>query len=440
MIGTGQAFILETWRAVLTECLPPNYDLVVMARSSERALRIAASLYAFDLIVLFPNALMLDNRREDRFDRTLAMVRHLRAMRDAALVVVMESRPRGYMSQLEQAGVHAIVEQPCDPALLPAIITSALETRRNAEENPVALDLEELPALWTPRKGYAPKPDYTMLIGLDHFAGMITLLAGMALGAKRRLRFFYFQKSSELLELAESEAFDGAFMYLGNIKWDRRAEDGSWLGAAGVLAELHAKHDKPIVVTQLFDLESEYMGTGVSFLPVPLTLESLQRCLPDLHVDWSDQSPAGQKSFEVAVVGAACGIENLFLSLPLEELLGPEYQVTLHYYHEVNDWEQCCGTPDLVVLYLNPALQNQTAEEVEPQQAIEHIRTKSQMPILLLTNEANYGLEWTEQFVAAGAAGMFCFLPPFPTVAFVDLLGECVKCRLQQREQKDKKD
>ena len=62
------------------------------------------------------------------------------------------------------------------------------------------------------------------------------------------------------------------------------------------------------------------------------------------------------------------------------------------------------------------------------------------MPILLLTNEAKYGVEWADQFVAVGAAGMFCFLPPFPTVGFVDLLGECIKRRLQQREQPDKKD
>jgi hypothetical protein len=426
LIGSGQASTLESWRAVVTECLPPNRDLVVMARGSERALRIAASLYA------------LDNPTEDRFERTVAIVRHLRARRNAALVVVLETRPRGFATQLEQVGVHVVVEPPHDPAQLPVVIASALEIHHNAEENPVVMDLEETPLQWTPKQTQATKLEYTMLIGLDHFAGMITLLAGIALGAKKQLRFLYFRKSSELLALAESQAFNCAFMYLGNIQWDRNSEDGSFLGAAGLLTELHARHKKQIVVSQGWDLESEYAGTGVSFLPTPLALEGLQRCLPELNVNFSDQSQAGRKSFEVAVVGSGCGLETMFLSMPLQELLGPEYRVELHYYQKVNDWEAAVQSPDLVVLYLNPELRDANGDEVLPFEALKEIRAKGQMPVLFLTNEGRYGLEYAGDFSAAGAAGTFCFLPPFPTPAFVEVLRDCIHCSLRLRAQQNK--
>lgn len=439
LIGDSRDAALESWRAVLTECLPPNHDLVVIGRGNERALRIAASLYAFDLIILFPEALILDNPTEDRFDRTVAMVLHLRATRDAALVAVVETRVRGFTTRLEQAGVHGIVEPPFRPTRLPAAIASALSTHRNAQEHPELFDWKEKPVPWTPKQAYATKPDYTILIGLDQLAATIRLLVGLGLGAKKHLRFLYFRKSSELVALAESQPFDFAFMYLGNIKWDHRVEDGSFLGAAGVLAELHAKHARPIVVTQGYELQSEYSASGVNFISAPFSIEDFRRCLPELTFDAKDQPNAGHKIFAVAVVGRACGIEILFLSMPLQELLGPEYRVELHYYQEVNDWETTLQTPDLVVLYLNPVLRDSDGAEVAPHEALKNIRTKAQIPVLFLTNEVRYGLEYAENFSAAGAVGTFCFLPPFPTVAYVDTLRECVHRSLLVRAQQSQK-
>jgi len=197
-------------------------------------------------------------------------------------------------------------------------------------------------ALALVKKESPQKPTFTVLLGLDHFAGMMELVLASKLGETYNLRFMYFARSSELLKLAELNPFDLVFMYIGNVVWDMSSDDGSWQGAASILGELKTRYGKPIVATQGLELSAELEPRGVIFLTAPFTIENfcarLQPLIPALI---NDRTP--KHIFAIAICGLNPGheLDRFFFALPVQEILGREYAVTLHYFAS---FHQCDAT------------------------------------------------------------------------------------------------
>ena len=436
LIGTKQPAELAAWRSAIAKC-STELDTAFLSQDSERAIRLSASIYDLNLIVLFPDYLKLENTTENPLDRTLKLVRHLRATKNTAIIVATRSVPRGFASRLEQAGVDMMVDLQSDPARLPDAVSAALEIHRGAKINFGRPTHFEPSGQWLPKQKYSTKPDYTLLLALDHFAGMMHMLAACGLGDTRHLRFIYFGTSSALLALAEGNPYDFVYLYLGNIKWDRRADDGSAFGAASVLADLYKRDKKPIIAVQGSCLDLEYLGSGVHFLSAPYELADLYKHVPELKRPESPPTERGMKSYSVAIVGRTLGIELFTLSAPLQEILGEDHRVELHYFQEINDWEECYVKPDLIVIYLNAVIRDRAGKEVDPVDAMRMIREKSQSSVIFLTNECCYGAEWTDTLLAHGASGLFNFLPPFPSVKFVETLRICITETIKINGQKD---
>ena len=93
--------------------------------------------------------------------------------------------------------------------------------------------------------------------------------------------------------------------------------------------------------------------------------------------------------------------------------------------------------PDLIVIYLNAVIRDRAGKEVDPVDAMRMIREKSQSSVIFLTNECCYGAEWTDTLLAHGASGLFNFLPPFPSVKFVETLRICITETIKINGQKD---
>lgn len=288
------------------------------------------------------------------------------------------------------------------------------------------------------KKDSLQKPIFTALLGLDHFAGMMELVLASKLGETHNLRFFYFARSSELLKLAEEHPFDLVFMYIGNIVWDIASTDGSWCGAGGILGGLKARYGKPIVATQGLELSAELEARGVIFLSAPFTIESFwARLQPQLA------APVNVESFKGTFSVATCGIcpdhgwvTWLFRSF-LQEILGSEYVVTLHFFPCARQWEATSDCYDLLVIFLNPWLRHpQKDGEVDVAELLAELKAKSQRPVIVLTNGGRYGLDPAAGFQQAGADGFFSFLPPFPTQIFRQALRRCVAKSLTLRAQR----
>ena len=286
-------------------------------------------------------------------------------------------------------------------------------------EQPQVCDVQ---TTWEPTQAVGIRPSYTVLVGLDHFSYIIEMIVQIRFWKTRHLRFIYFSRSSELIRLADWHSFDFAFMYLGNIVWDERADDGSYLGAAGILSKLKTRYNKPIIVTQGLNLTEEYASTGVAFLTAPFLPADMCRHVPELEHQTECEQTSGRKTFSVTVIGHMAGLEHYFLSMPLQEMLGDAYAVVLHCYSRLSDWAQYDNKSDLLVLYLNPTLKGTGDCEITPKEAIIQIREKCSSPIVFLTNESKYKLDQAAELISAGAAGMFSFTPPFPTVNFVEAL------------------
>jgi hypothetical protein len=89
------------------------------------------------------------------------------------------------------------------------------------------------------------------------------------------------------------------------------------------------------------------------------------------------------------------------------------------------------------VIYLNAVIQDGAGKEVGPVDVMRMIREKSQSPVIFLTNDCCYGAEWTEKLLTHGASGLFNFLPPFPSVKFVETLRICIAATIKINGRKD---
>jgi hypothetical protein len=429
LIGTKQPLELDLWQTVVAQAISPERELVIVSHDTERAIRNAASVYDFDLVVLLPESLKRSNPNESQYDRTLDLVQFLRATKNAAIMVAIQSNPRGFSSRVEQAGAEVIVDMAWEMERLIESVAMAIEIHHCPKLNiDVASDPKSF-VQWLPKQKYSTKPDYTVLLAQDHFAAMIDLIAGFGLEGERHLRFLFFRTSSELLTLAESNRYDLIYLYLGNVKWDHRAEDSSMFGAAGVLAALYERDKKPIIAFQGYDLSAEYRDTGVHFLCAPFMVSDLHRCAPELmrFENSTSEERIKTETYRVAIVGKSIGIETFTISTPIQEVLGQDYRVALYYHQEIHDWKESLIEPQLIVIYLNPDLRDNKGDEIKPIDAMRMIREQTRSPVIFLTNQCFYDLDWDDNLRSHGALGLFNFLPPFPSVKFVETLAAHLK-------------
>lgn len=287
-----------------------------------------------------------------------------------------------------------------------------------------------------PVRDFSRKPTFTALLGLDQFASVVELILKAKLDAQFNLRFFYFERSSELLKLAEKHPFDLAFMYIGNIWWDVASADGSFCGAAGVLGELRSRYGKPIVATQGLELAAELEPKGVIFLQAPFTVEAFwARLSPELTRGARNQP--FDRHFSVAICGESPDgvLDKGFLTLPLQEKLGAAYPVALHYFEYPRQWELILGEYDLYLLCLNPSLRHSAGKgDVDIYKLVAELKAKHRNHVIVLTNGGQYTLDCAPGFIEAGAAGFFSLLPPFPTEVFREALRTSASEFLATRE------
>lgn len=296
------------------------------------------------------------------------------------------------------------------------------------------------------KKDSPEKPAFTALLGLDIFAGCIELILRSKLGGIHNLRFHYFARSSELLKLAEEHLFDLVFMYMGNITWDIASAGGPWARQYGILGELKARYGKPIVVTHGYDLSqigalsAELEPKGVIFLSIPYTVENLWTHLqPQLGAPVNGESSKQwcKQWCSVAICGISPGHElETLICTTLQNFLGAEYVITLHFFPHARQWEETLDPYNLLVIFLNPVLRNpQNDGEVDAVELVAELKSKSQRPVIVLTNGSRYGLDCSADFEQAGADGFFSFLPPFPTELFKQALKHCAAKSLTLRAQ-----
>jgi len=121
--------VVDTLTKVISYALNSDYDVRFTVKESGNQVRRAASLYDHGLAVLFFDTMRLEGEGS-LFDRALALVRDLQRQSNAALIVITTMRPRGFATQMERAGVDAMIDAPFDIPVMKNAIHAALECRR----------------------------------------------------------------------------------------------------------------------------------------------------------------------------------------------------------------------------------------------------------------------------------------------------------------------
>lgn len=97
---------------VMTAVFREHYAMRFTIKHHEREVRKAASLYGYDLIVLYVNAIDYDGEREQRFERALDMIRDIKQTSSAPVILLSLFYTPGFITAAEQAGVEAIFDTP----------------------------------------------------------------------------------------------------------------------------------------------------------------------------------------------------------------------------------------------------------------------------------------------------------------------------------------
>ena len=292
-------------------------------------------------------------------------------------------------------------------------------------------------------RGQSSRPVFTALLAHDLISSIAARMLTRRLGATHDLRFLFFARSSELLRLAADEPFDLVFLYVGNVEWDVRSDDGSWIGEASVLGELKARCGKPILATQGLDLSAELESKGVLFLETPFTVKEFWQRL-DPHLPVVSATTSAKSTFLIKIYGSSPSrdFDILAFARPAQEILGPEYAVALghvpHLYCKYsNYWDY---DYDLLVILLSPGpLDQHDCSDGGVPALIAELKKKSRNPVIVLTNDYAHGLDSVASLEDAGADAFISFLPPFPTDAYRQALQRCVTKVLDLRSENDRK-
>jgi len=129
LIGTDEQVGGEAVRIMVADSFGNERELHCTVKSSNRAIRKAASLYDFEVVILLVNTMRPD-RGADRFEQTLEVIRELRRTTRATVIVGTSFHPTGFLTRAEQAGADGLIEVPFTTATIKETIQNAFEGRK----------------------------------------------------------------------------------------------------------------------------------------------------------------------------------------------------------------------------------------------------------------------------------------------------------------------
>jgi DNA-binding NarL/FixJ family response regulator len=126
LVSTHDSGLQHSLPATLSRLLGADCELRFTLKAHEREVRAAASLYAFDLVVVCVDTVTYYGEWDGRPQRALELVRELKERHGVALMLLSAQYPKGFTTAAEQAGVEGILELPCPPEALAEQVRSAL--------------------------------------------------------------------------------------------------------------------------------------------------------------------------------------------------------------------------------------------------------------------------------------------------------------------------